>query len=84
MVKSESTNHLSLKGSHSSHEPPKINGASVIKVTQVINNLKKSNVNVGDSKNRAVIPPRPVSGSRSIGGKSKSTSKKAVGNFFIS
>ena len=33
MVKSESTNHLSLKGSHSSHEPPKINGASVIKVT---------------------------------------------------
>lgn len=87
MVKTQSTNHLSLKGSHSSQEP-KINvdaNSLKLKVTKVINNNRKQE-NTNSNPGSAVIPPRPRSGCGSFKSKTKRSSSKpgAVGNFFIS
>jgi hypothetical protein len=75
---------LSLKGSHSSHEAKVTENTLKIKVSRVINNVKKSEAT--NVMPKAVIPPRPRSGCGSFKSKRKSGSKPstAVGNFFIS
>lgn len=54
----------------------------VTKVNKVINNVKASDAT--NSMPNCVIPPRPRSGCGSFKSKRKSSSKPAVGNFFIS
>tara|TARA_B110000285_G_C14930161_1_gene516933 strand:- start:451 stop:786 length:336 start_codon:yes stop_codon:yes gene_type:complete len=82
---------LSLKGSHSSHEPkvPQDSTNSLkIKVSKVIHNVSVKKSETSNQKPQSnVIPPRPRSGCGSFKSKRKSGSKPsgaAVGNFFIS
>lgn len=74
MARSESTNHLSLKNSHSStNADPKgtggVDGSSSKMRIMKTNQSKKQNV-----------PPRPASG-KSVG--KRKNSKNNIGNFFL-
>lgn len=74
MARSESTNHLSLKNSHSStNADPKVPGG-------VDGSSSKMKIMKPNQSKKQNVPPRPVSG-KSIG--KRRNSKNNIGNFFL-